>query len=137
MNLIKALSRAKASAPAEPTAALTNNSWLKDRRAWLVLLPVLLYAAALNPFFPPGVFADVVYHSGAVSLSAEGSFKYAGKYIADWGPGLSVLMAIPFRLGWQSLWSAKVCVLLCVAAGLFFGFRLFQKEGRPIPALTF
>jgi hypothetical protein len=116
---------------------LTNNGWLKDHRVWLVLLPLVLYAAALNPFFLPASYDDVVYHFGALSLAVEGSFKYCGKYIVDWPPGLSVLIAIPFRLGWQSVLSAKVCVLLCVAGGLLFGFRLFQKEGRPFPALTF
>jgi hypothetical protein len=116
---------------------LANNGWLKDRRVWLVLLPLVLYAAALNPFFLPASYDDVVYHFGALSLAAEGSFKYCGKYIVDWPPGLSVLIAIPFRLGWQSVLSAKVCVLLCVAGGLLLGFRLFQKEARPFPALTF
>jgi hypothetical protein len=125
------------STQAEPRAGLTKDRWFKDRRVWLVLLPVVLYAAALNPFFLPGCYDDIVYYFGARSLAAEGSFKFCQKYIVDWPPGPSVLMAIPFRLGWQSVVSAKVCVLLCAAAGLFFGFKLFQKEERPFPALTF
>src|SRR6516162_11745438 len=118
----QAPSPASTSAQPESKAALTNNRWLKDRRVLLVLLPLVLYAAALNPFFLPASYDDVVYHFGALSLAAEGSFKYCGKYIVDWPPGLSVLIAIPFRLGWQSVLSAKVCVLLCVAGGLLLGF---------------
>src|SRR5262245_42470246 len=125
-----ALALASASAQAEPRVALTNHGWLKDRRVWLMLLPLVLYGAALNPFFLPATYDDIVYHFGALSLAAEGSFKYCGKYIVDWPPGPSVLIAIPFWLGWQSVLSAKVCVLLCAVAGLLFGFRLFQKEGR-------
>lgn len=122
---------------AKPKAALNNKSWLRDRRAWLVLLPVALYVAALNPFFLPATYDNIVYYFGALSLAAEGCFKYCGKYIVDWPPGPSLLIAIAFWLGWKSVWAAKVCVLLCVATGLLCGFRLFQKEARPFPALTF
>jgi hypothetical protein len=128
---------ASAAPQAKPKAALSDMGWLKDRRIWLVLLPIVLYAAALNPFFLPASYDDIIYHFGALSLAADGSFKFCGKYIVDWPPGLSALIAIPFRLGWQSVWTAKVCVLLCAATGLLCGFRLFQKEGRPFPALTF
>src|SRR5215831_8737553 len=117
-RLLRALGKTPARSPASASGQAeprTRNGWLKDRRVWLVMLPVVLYAAALNPFFMPAAYDDIVYHFGALSLAAEGSFKFCGKYIVDWPPGPSVLIAIPFRLGWQSELSAKICVLLCVA----------------------
>lgn len=109
---------------------------IRRRELWLVLLPLLLYAAALNPFFLPYTFDNVVYYSGAVSLAEEGGFKFNGKYVSDWPPGPSVLLALPFLFGLESVWTAKICILLCAAAGLILCLRLFQHEQRPYPVAT-
>jgi hypothetical protein len=102
----------------------------------LLLLPLVLYAAALNPFFLPASYDDIVYYSGAVSLAEEGGFKFGGKYVVDWPPGFSALLSVPFRFGLESVWTAKVCVLFCAAAGLLLAWRLFLKERRPFPLLS-
>lgn len=103
----------------------------------ILLLPLVLYVAALNPYFPPGNYDDLVYYSGAVSLADELSFKDEGRYIVDWPPGLSALVAIPFALGLESLWTAKILILFAAAAGLIAGWTLHRREGRPAPLVTF
>lgn len=103
----------------------------------VLLLPLVLYVAALNPYFPPDNYDDLVYYSGAVSLASELSFKEEGVHIVDWPPVLSALIAIPFALGLESLWTAKICVLLTAAAGLIAGCWLYRQEGRPAPVLAF
>lgn len=104
--------------------------------ALLLLLPLLLYGAALNPYFPPGTYDDVIFYYGARSLVESGSFQFAGKYVVDWAPGLSVLLALPLWLGFGSIWVAKLCILLCVGTGLWLAFRYLQAEGRPRPLFT-
>src|SRR5262245_17137082 len=68
---------------------------------WLVLLPLAIYAIALNPHFLPATFDNILYYFGAVSLANEGSFQFREKYISDWQPGFSALLALPFRLAGQ------------------------------------
>lgn len=114
---------------------------MKERKrslpaALFLSLPLLLYGAAVNPYFPPGTYDDIVFYYGARSLVESGSFQFAGKYIVDWAPGLSVLLAIPMWLGFGSVWAAKLCILLCVGTGLFLTFRYLQGEDRPRPLLT-
>lgn len=103
----------------------------------VLLLPLILYVAALNPYFPPDNYDDLVYYSGAVSLADELSFKEEGIHIVDWPPVVSALVAIPFALGLESLWTAKICILFAAAAGLIAGWWLYRREGRPAPLLTF
>lgn len=110
---------------------------ISRRTLAILLLPLVLYIAALNPYFPPDNYDDLVYYAGAVSLADELSFKEEGVYIADWPPVLSILVAIPFALGLESLWTAKICVLLTAAAGLMAGWWLYRLEGRPAPLLAF
>jgi len=103
----------------------------------VLLLPLVLYVAALNPYFPPDNYDDLVYYSGAVSLAEELSFKEEGIHIVDWPPVLSAVIAIPFALGLESLWTAKICILFAAAAGLIAGWWHYRREGRPAPLLTF
>ncbi len=110
---------------------------LSRRTLVVLLLPLLLYVAALNPYFPPDNYDDLVYYSGAVSLASDLSFKEEGIHIVDWPPVLSALVAIPFALGLESLWTAKICILFAAAAGLIAGWSLYRREGRPAPLLTF
>lgn len=108
-------------------------------RRWqiaVLLLPLLLYAAALNPFFPPGSYDEVLYYTGAASLAEEGAFKFRDLHISDWPPGFPALMAVPFYLAGPSVWVAKTCVLACAGVGLVLAFHLFQKERREFPLLT-
>lgn len=104
--------------------------------ALLLFLPLLLYGAAVNPYFPPGTYDDIVFYYGARSLAESGSFQFGGKYVVDWAPGLSVLLAVPMSLGFESVWAAKLCILLCVSAGLFLTFRYLRAEGRPRALVT-
>jgi hypothetical protein len=106
------------------------------RQAMLVLLPLALYAAALNPFFLPATYDNIVYYFGGISLAEEGSYRFQGMHVVDWPPGVSALLAVPFSLGWKSVWAAKICILLVAAGGLLLGLRLLQNEKRPFPVLT-
>ncbi len=109
---------------------------MKERERFLLFLPLLLYGAALNPYFPPGTYDDIVFYYGARSLAEGGGFQFAGKYVVDWAPGLSALLAVPMALGFGSIWAAKLCILLCVGAGLLLAFRYLKAEGRPRPLIT-
>ena len=116
----------------EQTASPMSRRW----QFALLLLPLILYIAALNPFFAPGSYDEILYYTGASSLAEDGTFKFREKFIADWPPATSVLLAIPFVLFGPSVLIAKICILLCAAAGLVLALRLFQNEQRPFPLLT-
>jgi hypothetical protein len=103
---------------------------------WLVLLPLAIYALALNPHFLPATYDNIVYYFGGVSLADHGSFQFREKFISDWQPGFSALLALPFRLAGPSVWMAKICVLLSAAGGLILALRLFQNERRDSPVLS-
>lgn len=92
--------------------------------------------AALNPFFLPGVYDNLVYFYGAVSLVEQGSIQFRGLPIVDWPPVVSVVLAIPILFGLESVVAAKVIIILCAAAGLLLARQLFQGEKRPFPVLT-
>jgi len=104
-------------------------------RTTLPWLPLLLYVAALNPYFLPGTYDNVIYHVGGVSMAESGAFLYQGKYNIAWAPGLPALLALPYSIGPQSPLTAKLVVLMCVAAGLFLVRRFLLREGREHPAL--
>ena len=98
-------------------------------------LPLLLYIAALNPYFLPGTYDNIVFFYGAKSLLENGIFAIEGKYIVDWAPGLSILLAIPFALAGESVWLGKGLIILCVGAGIFFTSRYLKAEGNPNPRI--
>lgn len=102
----------------------------------MVLLPLGFYLAALNPFFLPGVYDNLVYFFGAASLVEQGSIQFRGLPIVDWPPMVSVLLAIPFLFGLESVVAAKGIIILCAAVGLLLALRLFRLERRPAPVLT-
>lgn len=104
------------------------------RRAIFVLLaPLLLYGVALNPYFLPSQYDDILYYYGAKSLAESGSYQFNGLYITDWPPVLPALLAIFFLAGLESVWVAKSLILLFAGLGLLLTYRLFEREGRPHP----
>lgn len=104
---------------------------------WVALtLPLLLYAAAVNPYLRPGVYDNVIYYYGALSLAQNGSFAYNGAYISDWGPVLSLLLATPMLFGLTGVWISKVMILLTVFLGCVAVYRCLRKEGRSYPLVT-
>jgi hypothetical protein len=102
------------------------------RRAVLLLLaPLLLYGVALNPYFLPSQYDDILYYYGAKSLAENGSYRFNGLHITDWPPVLPALLAVLFLAGLESVWAAKSLILLFAGLGLLLTYRLFEREGRP------
>lgn len=104
--------------------------------ALVLSAPLLLYGAALNPYFLPAQYDDLLYYYGAKSLAESGSYQLNGLYITDWPPVLPALLALLFRAGLESVWTAKALILFFVGLGLWCTYRLFALEGRPHPLTT-
>lgn len=115
-------------------ASRTPQARTRERLA--LLLPVALWALAVNPFALPASYDNVMYVQGARSLAAHGSFTFGGFQIADWPPGLSALLAVPMALGLDSLVVAKLIVVVLAGAALWLILRVLQADGRPHPLLT-
>ncbi|MBI2951963.1 hypothetical protein HYY27_07710, partial [bacterium] len=101
-----------------------------------MLAPLLLYGVALNPYFLPSQYDDILYYYGAKSLAENGSYQFNGLYITDWPPALPALLATLFLLGLESVWVAKSLILLFAGLGLLLTYRLFEREGRPHPLIV-
>lgn len=102
----------------------------------ILALPLLFYLLALNPYLAPDTYDNVVYFEGAQSLAHQGTYQSGGEWITDWPPMMSSLLALPMLLGFDSVWAAKVVVLVTVALGIFFAYRLLEQEERPLPLLS-
>lgn len=128
----QAVPRTRGGASAEP-APPGDGRRRRWRRALPLLLPLLLCAAAINPYFLPGQYDDIVYYYGARSLAEHGTYQFEGKYIVDWPPVFSLVLAGPMLLGVGSVAATKAIVLVFVGAGLFLVRRLLEREGRADP----
>lgn len=107
-----------------------------SRERLALLLPLALWALAVNPYVLPATYDNVTYISGARALASHGSYTLSGFLIADWPPGFSLVLAIPMALGIESLVVSKAIVLLFGAVALWLGVRLLRTEGRPYALLT-
>lgn len=113
---------------------MADLSRVPGRGAVLLLsAPLFLYASALNPYFLPAQYDDILYYYGAKSLADTGSYQFNGLYITDWPPVLPALLATLFRAGLESVWTAKLLILFFVGLGLQCTYRLLALEGRPHP----
>ncbi len=112
-----------------------NISYTEQSRFKLVilalLLPFTLYIIGLNPYVAPETYDDVVYLQGAASLANFDGYRSLGQPIVDWPPLLSVYLAIPMWLGLQSVWVAKLLILLTVALGMVMIYRYLDTLKRP------
>lgn len=99
-------------------------------------LPLILYLFGINAYFIPDAYDNVIFFQGGKAIADSGHFLWLGKYVVDWGPGFSALLAIPFKLGFDSISDAKFFVWLFVLAGSIFAYRFLCREKRPYPAIT-
>ena len=97
--------------------------------------PALLYALALNPWFVPDQHDDVLYYFGAVALLEGDGFSLGGVPITDWPPVLSGALAAVMAVFGQSVWVAKIVVLLSVVAGIALIARVAKALDLPQPRL--
>ena len=75
-------------ADAQPTRALRATA--RSLQLLALLLAVLaLYAAALNPYFLPETYDNIVYYFGAKALSEGAGFTFQGTPIERWPPLLN------------------------------------------------
>jgi hypothetical protein len=100
-------------------------------RLGLLGLPLLFYAAGLNPYFQPHTYDNVDYYHGAISIAEEGVYH---QRLAKWPPVFPGVLAFLFVIFGPSMWLAKGLVLVCTGGSLLLAFRLCQIEDRS-PAL--
>jgi hypothetical protein len=106
------------------------------RELAVLTLVLAVYLLAINPWFLPEQYDDIVYFFGAREIAAQGAWSFDGARIADWGPGLPLVLALPMVLGVQSVVAAKAIVAIFVALALVLCHRLLTREGRPYPLLA-
>lgn len=94
------------------------------------MLTLLIYAAAINPFFMPSTYDNAVYYLAARSIAAGDGYRFAGSAVVDWPPGFSLLAAALFSVGLKSVVAAKLMVLVSALIGLFLVRRYLHVEGR-------
>ncbi len=110
--------------------------FVKHRLLLAALSPIIAYLLALNPYFLPETYDNAIFFQGAKAIAESGHFLWQGTYVVDWGPGLSGLLAIPIKLGFDSVLAAKFTIVVLILCGAILAHRLFIKEARPFPHLT-
>ncbi len=96
----------------------------------------LLYAAALNPWFLPDTYDNVLYHGAARSIAEGEGYRFGGEVVTDWPPLFPALLAVPHVAGLHGVVAAKAVVLVLSLAGIALAWRLARAEDRPWPALV-
>lgn len=96
----------------------------------IVLLPCLLYLAALNPWFLPNQYDNLLYFHTAKAIASEGVFHFFGSTITDWPIGLPLLLAIPAALGLDSILLSKIIVVIFSAFALWQISLWYEAENR-------
>lgn len=109
---------------------------MQIKKQLLLFLPLIIYILALNPYIAPNTYDNIIYLEGAKSLVLEGKYAYQGKYIIDWPPLMSLLLSIPFFFGLYSVFLSKILVLICVAIGVWFSFKVLYQEEYKYPLLS-
>src|SRR5262245_44330048 len=93
------------------------------------------YGLAINPYFIPQTYDDVLYFEGARALLSTGQYTYAGAPIVDWPPAMSAMLAALFTVLGENLIWGKWMIFASVLVATFLTARLFEREGRPAPLL--
>ncbi len=107
-----------------------------NRKRLILTLPFLLYALGINPWFAPLTYDNILYWEGAKSLAYDGSYTLFGDTIRDWPPLFSFVLAIPMRLGIESLVLSKCLVLLSAFLAVQLSFSLLTRYDYPFPFLS-
>lgn len=116
-----------------PPTAWQHLTRSRARYALVAAVPLLVYGAALNPYYPPGNYDDILYLGAARAIATRGSYEFAGHHVADWPPAFSTMLAIPMWLGLDSLWIAKLLIVACAAIGSMLALRLLERIRAPLP----
>ena len=107
------------------------------RPLWIGIgVAVVAYALALNPYFIPGIYDDLLYHNAAASIARGDGFIYNGAFVFDWPPMFAWLLAGPHLVGIHSVLVSKLIVLVFVVLGLLAIFQALSREERPYPVLV-
>lgn len=106
-------------------------------KAFLLVFPFVLYILALNPYLEPSTYDNIIYVQGAKSFALHGNYTYAGEYILDWPPMLSLFLAVPYFFGFTSLFAAKLFILACVCCGMWLSFTMLQQEKYEFPLFSY
>ncbi len=105
------------------------------RRAWFVFAVLVLYAAALNPYYLPDTYDNVLYHGAARSIAAGEGYRFQGEVVTDWPPLFPTMLALLHLLGLHEVLAAKILVLVLAVGGVALAWRLAHEEVRPWPVL--
>ena len=102
----------------------------------ITLVVLVLYGMAFNPYVPPQNGDDISYFHGALSIAAGEGFKEQGKWIIDWPPVQSSLIALVMRLtGIRDYYIGKIFNGFAVLVSLLLAHRLMVAERRIQPTL--
>lgn len=109
---------------------------LRHRPTLLLMAPLGLYFAALNPYFIPDVYDNVTYFFSARSIADHGEFSFQGEPVRRWPPVFPCLLAILQWVGLRSLIFSKLLVIASVGISLALMHKLWVAEQRPRPILV-
>ncbi|MDZ4851458.1 MAG: hypothetical protein SGI77_19380 [Pirellulaceae bacterium] len=105
-------------------------------RIFLFLLVLGIYGLMFNVYVPPSNGDDITYFHGALSIAAGAGFKEQGRWIIDWPPVQSALMATTMLLtGVREYYLAKIINGLAVFLALAMAHRVMVLENRSSPLL--
>lgn len=112
--------------------------WIEQHAWFLAALSgvAILYGAALNPYYLPDTYDNVLYHGAARSMADGQGYRFGGEVITDWPPLFPALLAIPHLLGLHGVFAAKVVVWVLALGGIALARRIGQAEDRPWPGLA-
>ncbi len=103
----------------------------------LFAVVLVLYGLAFNIYVPPNNGDDITYYHGGLSILAGEGFKEQGKWIVDWPPVQSCLVAAVMGLtGNQEYYVAKIVNGIAVFLSLLLAHRMMLSERRSQPTLS-
>lgn len=110
------------------------------RRRWHALLVLIIlgsfYALGLNPYFYSRLHDDAAFYFVAQSLATDGTFDIQGRHYFPAAPVLPVILSVPMRFGFDSVWVSKGVVVLMALVALWLFHRLLVLEKRDSPVLV-
>ena len=93
----------------------------------IISVVVVLYTLAFNPYVPPQNGDDISYYQGALSIVAGDGFTEQGKWIVDWPPVESSLVALAMLVtGLREYYVAKIVHGIAVLISLLLAHRLIK-----------
>ena len=101
------------------------------------MLVSILYGLAFNAYVQPTNGDDITYFHGALSIVSGDGFTEQGKWIVDWPPVHSSIVAVAMLLtGIRDFYLVKIINSVALLAAVLLAYRVMVREYRTLPLLS-